>query len=129
MRRMNLEEPDAQVDESIDVATRVLREAGVHAAVRQQALRVRPRVRRGERIGGVGEPHDVGRGIVHETRAPHPGLIHDVEERVGILHHLNHPIALGLLVAPHHREHLGLELAPRLDVDVDVGDAGQALQT
>jgi len=33
-----------------------------------------------------------------------------------------------VLPAPHDLEHVGLELAPRLDVDVNVGDAGQALQ-
>src|SRR5439155_22092923 len=49
----------------------------------------------------------------------------DLEEPVRVLLHLSHPIALGVLVAPHHREHLGLELAPRLDVDVDVGDAAR----
>src|SRR5439155_173871 len=83
-------------------------------------------VRGGERVGGVGEAHDVGRRVVDEPRAPDTRAVHDFEQGVRILHDLDHPVALGLFVAPHYREHLWLELAPRLDVDVDVGDTERA---
>src|SRR5207244_2078901 len=47
------------------------------------------------------------------------------EQRARIVHHLDHPIALLAEAAPHHLEHVRLELAPRLDMDVDVGDTGR----
>src|SRR5213079_2712916 len=40
VRRMNLDEPDPEVGKAVYVTRRVLREAGVHAPVRQQALSV-----------------------------------------------------------------------------------------
>src|SRR5881628_3786880 len=49
-----------------------------------------------------------------------------------LLRPMNHPRlatgqALTGITAPHRLEHARLELAPRLDVDVNVGDAGQCL--
>src|SRR5207244_6185323 len=37
VRWMNLDEPSAELNEAVHVARRVLREAGVHAAVREQS--------------------------------------------------------------------------------------------
>src|SRR6266702_6047183 len=70
----------------------------------------------------VGKAHDVRGRVVDEPDAPHAGAIHHLEQRLGILHDLNHAVAIHLRAAPHDRERRGLELAPRLDVDVDIGD-------
>src|SRR5207253_3872035 len=49
VRWMNLDEPSAELDEAVHVARRVLREAGVHAAVREQSRWIGLGVFRGER--------------------------------------------------------------------------------
>jgi len=36
-------------------------------------------------------------------------------------------VPVGFLAAAHHVEHRGLELAPRLHVNVDVGDTAESL--
>src|SRR5205807_4346809 len=47
------------------------------------------------------------------------------EQRLGILHDLDHAVAIHVPAAPHHGERGGLELAPRLNMHVDVGDTSQ----
>src|SRR5438876_6719649 len=51
----------------------------------------------------------------------------DLEQRARIVHHLDHQVPMRVLTAPHRLEHVRLELAPRLDVDMNVGDPGQCL--
>src|SRR5207249_4059977 len=90
-------------------------------------LRVGLGVLRGERVARIGESHHVGRGVIHEAHPPHARAVHDLEQRARIVHHLDHQVPMRVLTAPHRLEHVRLELAPRLDVDVNVGDAGQRL--
>jgi len=125
MRRMHLDEPGAQLGQAVNVARRVLREAGVHAAVRHESFRIGLRILGGERVARIREPHHVGGWIVHQARPPHARAIHDLEQRAGVVHHLDHEIPMRVLATPHHVEHVGLELAPRLHMDMHVGDARQ----
>src|SRR5207247_10325457 len=57
----------------------------------------------------------------------HAHPVHDLEQLAWIVHNLDHQVPMRVLTAPHRLEHVRLELAPRLDVDVNVGDAGQCL--
>src|SRR5207244_1027272 len=82
-----------------------------------QALGVGRGILGGKRVRRVGEAHHVGRGVVDETRAPHAGAVHDLEQRLGILHDLDHAVAIHVRATPHDRERRGLELAPRLNMD------------
>src|SRR5881409_2365650 len=127
VRWMNLDEPSAELGEAVHVARRVLREARMHAAVRQQSRWIGLGVCRGEGVARIGESHHVGRGVIHEAHPPHARAVHDLEQRARIVHHLDHQVPMRVLTAPHRLEHLRLELAPRLDVDVNVRDACQCL--
>src|SRR5438093_1540223 len=82
----------------------------------------------GEAVRGVREADDVRRGIVHESHAPHPRLIHYLEQRAGIVHQPDEEVPLRLFAAAHGLDHGGLHVAPGLDMDVDVRDAAQSLQ-
>jgi len=119
---MDLHQSDPQVHQAIHVARGIACEARVHAAVGQQALGVSRGVLSGEGVRRVGEAHHVGGRVVDEPDTPHAGAIHHLEQRLRILHDLDHAVAIHVLAAPHDRERRGLELAPRLDVHVHVGD-------
>ena len=128
MRRVDLDQPDPEVHQPVHVAGGISREPRMHPAVGEQALRVRARVVRGEGVGGVGESHHVGRRVVHEPDAPHPGAIHRLEQRRRVVHQPHQEVPVRFLTAPQYLQHVRLELAPGLDVDVDVGDAERLVQ-
>jgi hypothetical protein len=93
------------------------------ASVGKQALGIGLGVARGEIVGRVREPHDVGAGIVHEPHAPHTGPVHHLEEGLRIVHQRQQEVPVLFLAGAHDGLHLGLEVAPGLDVNVNVGDA------
>ena len=128
VRRMDLAQANPQIHEPIDVAGGVLGVPGVDAAVGQQALGVGLGVLGGEGVGRVREPHHVGAGIVHHPDAPHARLVEDLQQRLGVVHDGLEKLPVRFLPAAHGFLDLGFEVAPRLDVDVDVGDARQSLQ-
>src|SRR6185437_8239049 len=101
---------------------RIARGDRVHAAVRQQPRRVRLRVARREIVGLVGETHDGGTRIVHHAHALDALLIHDREEHPRVFHERDQEVEVLLLPAAHRVHHRRLELPPRLNVDVKVGD-------
>ena len=51
-----------------------------------------------------------------------------LEQRAGIVHERDEEVPMGFLALAHRLLDLGFEVAPRLDVDMDVGDAAQSLQ-
>ena len=128
MGRVDLEQPDAEIDQAVDVAAGVLREARVHTAVGNQPLRVRARVARREGVRRIIEAHDVGTGVIHEPHAPHARAIHHLEQGARIVHDGDQEAPMIFLPPAHRLLDFGLEVAPRLNVDVDVSDPAQSLQ-
>jgi hypothetical protein len=120
---MNLEHANPEIHQPVHVARGVGAEAGMHPAVRQQPLRVGPGISRREVVGRIGEAHDVGARVIDEPDPPHPGLVHDLEQRLRIVHQGEQEVPVVFLAGAHHRLHFRLQVPPGLDMDVDIGDA------
>src|SRR2546427_13115954 len=74
------------------------------------------------------KPAEKGLRIFRSPYPPHPRPVHNLEQGPGVVHDGGEELPLLLLVTSHRRGHLWLQVAPGLDVNVDVGDAGQSLQ-
>ncbi len=123
MRRVDLETPDPQREEFLHLALGIGSEPRVDPAVRDQAVRRGTGVVGGEPVRLHGEAHHVGARIVHEARTPDVRAIEDLQEGRRVVHDRAGPLRLGAQPAAHDLGHRGLELAPGLNVDVQVGDA------
>jgi hypothetical protein len=118
MRWVELDRSDAEVDQPIDLIPACVR---IDATKRNHALRRVTRELGDPRVHVLGKAHQRRADVVDDPDPRDSSRIHRAKDQLGIVHQplelIEFPTTLG-----HPRTGAGLELVPRLDVDVGVGD-------
>src|SRR5205814_397694 len=116
-------DPDPElVEQARRVALRVSREARMDRTDRDEAVRPTFHVPGDPLVDRLVEAHHFGSDVVDQCRPLDSLLVHQTEELLGVGEDALESLAVGA-AANHRGEDLGMELLPRLDVDVAVEDA------
>ena len=124
VRWMDLQAADSEVDEPIDGACRIADDRGVarvEAAEGQQPTRIGPGYVGDPPVDLVGESHQPWRDVVDHADPVDAGGIHLGQHRLRIVHHRRQALEVRS-AARHHVQGAPVQLVPRLDVDVDIGN-------
>src|SRR5204862_58515 len=119
--RMDLDEPDAKLDDLFHILMHVRGMFRMHTAARDQTFWIGLAVVRYPLVDSAGKSHHLRRNVIDEHRAIKPNGIHICQQGLRIAAELK-DIVITSASTLHHLKRGGLEHRNRLDVDVAVGD-------
>ena len=122
MRRMNLDEPNAETDDLLHVGHHILRVPRMDAAARKQPLRIFLHVTRDPLIHRRSKPDHLGRDVVDEHRAIDSGGIKMFEKSSSANCRTRQSARSWRACVFIAASASGLNISTRLNVHVAVGD-------